>query len=121
MQNLDIDFFTNKLKSELDFNMSKSQITLQEMSESNELLADPSDRATLESDRSFTLHLRDRERKTIKKIREALARINEGTYGICAECGEEIGELRLKARPHATLCVECKSRLEREERLYGHH
>jgi DnaK suppressor protein len=71
--------------------------------------ADPADRATLESDRNFQLRLRDRERKLLSKIDEAVVRIDKGSYGLCDECGGEIGIERLKARPVTTLCIACKS------------
>src|SRR5437016_11358471 len=73
-----------------------------------EALADPTDRAALESDRSFLLRLRDRERRLLSKIDEAFARIEDGSYGRCDECGGEIGIERLKARPVTTLCIDCK-------------
>lgn len=93
--------------------------TLNGMSAEKALFPDPTDRASLESDRNFLLRIRDRERKLILKIQEALKRIDEGTFGICQECGEEISESRLKARPVATLCVECKRMQEREEKIAG--
>jgi DnaK suppressor protein len=65
------------------------------------------------------LRIRDRERTLIGKIREALERIEDGTYGICEECGEEITAERLKARPVTTLCIECKKRQETEEKVKG--
>ncbi|MBW2145687.1 MAG: RNA polymerase-binding protein DksA [Deltaproteobacteria bacterium] len=77
---------------------------------------DPTDRASMESDRNFQLRIRDRERKLIQKIRDAIARIDDGTFGICEECGEEIQMERLLARPVTTFCVECKERLETEEK-----
>ena len=77
---------------------------------------DPTDRASLESNRNFTLRIRDRERKLIVKIKEAIARIDEGTYGKCEECGENIGIERLRARPVTTLCIDCKSLQEAQER-----
>jgi DnaK suppressor protein len=89
------------------------------MSENRESYADPTDRASAESDRTFTLRLRDRDRKLIKKIEEALERIENGTFGICEACGEEIGIARLKARPVTTLCIECKSKQEEDEKLRG--
>jgi DnaK suppressor protein len=83
---------------------------------------DPTDRASLESNRNFTLRIRDRERKLIGKIKEALARIDDGSYGKCEDCGENIGIERLKARPVTTLCIDCKSLQEAEERkLRGAH
>ena len=86
------------------------------MTEDEDTFPDMADRATLESDRNFLLRIRDRERRLIQKIREALARIENGTYGICEGCGEDINERRLKARPVTTLCVECKTAQEAEEK-----
>ena len=80
---------------------------------------DPNDRATQESEFSLELRTRDRERKLIRKIEEALNRIEDGSYGYCIETGEEIGIKRLEARPVATLCVEAQERRERRERQYG--
>ena len=79
-------------------------------------LPDFADQSSFESDRNFVLRLRDRERKLLAKIDEALQRIEEGTFGICEECGTDIGIKRLKARTVVTLCIECKTRQEEEER-----
>jgi len=76
---------------------------------------DPTDRALLESNRNFTLRLRDRERKLLAKIMEAMKRIDDGTFGDCEGCGGEIGEKRLVARPVTTLCIDCKTVAEEEE------
>jgi DnaK suppressor protein len=80
---------------------------------------DPNDRATQESEFSLELRTRDRERKLIRKIDEAIKRIEDGSYGYCVETGEEIGIKRLEARPVATLCVEAQERRERREKQYG--
>jgi len=80
---------------------------------------DPNDRATQESEFSLELRTRDRERKLIRKIDEAIKRIDDGSYGYCNETGEEIGIKRLEARPVATLCVEAQERRERREKQYG--
>ncbi len=80
---------------------------------------DPNDRATQESEFSLELRTRDRERKLIRKIDEAIKRIEDGSYGYCLETGEEIGIKRLEARPVATLCVEAQERRERREKQYG--
>jgi len=80
---------------------------------------DPNDRATQESEFSLELRTRDRERKLIRKIDEALKRIEDGSYGYCLETGEEIGIKRLEARPVATLCLEAQERRERREKQYG--
>jgi len=78
---------------------------------------DMGDQAAAESDRSFVLRLRGREQRYIRKIDEAVERIEKGTYGICESCGEPIGVKRLEARPVTTLCIECKTRQEEEEKL----
>jgi DnaK suppressor protein len=83
--------------------------------ESEEACADPTDRAALESDRNFLLRMRDRERKLLSKISEAFARLEDGSYGRCEECGGEIGFERLKARPVTTRCIACKSAQEERE------
>jgi len=80
---------------------------------------DPNDRATLESEFALELRTRDRERKLIRKIDEALDRIDDGSYGYCIETGEPIGVKRLEARPVATLCIEAQERRERREKQYG--
>jgi len=80
---------------------------------------DPTDRATMESDRNFELRIRDRERKLIGKIKDALERIEDGSFGICEECGEDISEQRLKARPVTTYCIDCKTNQEKDERVKG--
>ena len=80
---------------------------------------DPNDRATQEEEFSLELRTRDRERKLIRKIDEALKRVEDGSYGYCLETGEEIGIKRLEARPVATLSLEAQERRERRERQYG--
>ncbi len=83
---------------------------------------DPTDRATFESDRNFLLRIKDRERKLITKVKEALERIENGTFGICDSCGKPISEKRLMARPVTTQCIECKTeeeKKEQSERLRG--
>jgi DnaK suppressor protein len=84
-----------------------------------EELLDPTDRASLESNRNFTLRIRDRERRLIQKLNEALERIEDGTFGICEMCGTKISEKRLIARPVTTLCIECKTEQEQNEKMRG--
>jgi DnaK suppressor protein len=79
-------------------------------------LPDPTDRASLESDRNFLLRIKDRERKLITKIKEAMERIDNGTFGVCDSCGKAISKKRLMARPVTTLCIECKTEGETQER-----
>jgi len=119
MEAKDIQFFRDMLNSMLEDILQKGQATIDDMTETVEVYADPADRATAESDRAFTLRLRDRERKLIKKIQQALTRIDEGEFGVCVECGEEIGIARLKARPMTTLCINCKSKQEEDEMVRG--
>lgn len=80
---------------------------------------DVSDQASAEVDQNFSMRIRDRERKLLKKINEALDQMNTGTYGICERCGGEIPYKRLKARPVTTLCIECKTLQEQEEEARG--
>ena len=82
-----------------------------------ESFPDLSDQATAEVDQNFTLRLKEREQKLLKKIDDALDRMATHTYGICLRCGEEIPYKRLKARPVTTLCIECKTQQEREEKI----
>jgi len=96
--------------------LQEAEKTIHEMTDSADNYPDPTDRASAESDRSFELRIRDRERKLLVKIREAIERIDEGTYGICDECGDDISVKRLEARPVTTHCIECKTNQENHER-----
>ncbi len=78
---------------------------------------DLGDQASAEIDRNFMLRIKGRERKLIKKIEEAIERIDEGTFGICEKCGEDIDIRRIEARPVMTMCIECKTLQEEEEKL----
>jgi DnaK suppressor protein len=80
---------------------------------------DMGDQATDESNRSFMLRLRERERKLLAKIEDAIERIDTKNYGICEECGSEISIKRLKARPVTSLCIDCKTLQEEEEKKRG--
>jgi len=111
----DVEFFRNLLNQRIQELRSEAGKTVEDMDE-EENFPDPSDRATMESNRNSVLRIRDRERKLIFKIQEALMRLDNGEYGICEQCGEQIGIERLKARPVTTLCIECKSSQEIEER-----
>lgn len=115
----DLDFFEKLLKDTLQDLSQRGSEAIDEMTDHREVHADPADRATMETDRATMLRLRDRERKLIPKIQEALARIQSGTYGLCDDCGENISIERLKARPVTTLCIRCKNQREEEERLHG--
>jgi RNA polymerase-binding transcription factor len=117
MRQRELNFFRRLLELRRRDILQEAERALGTMnSKLEEACADPADRATLESDRNFVLRMRDRERKLLSKINEAFARIEEGNYGRCEECGGEIGIQRLKARPVTTLCIDCKSEQEARER-----
>ncbi len=95
---------------------------MEALNELNELpgqtvFPDLGDQATAEIDRNFMLRLKGREQKLLKKIEEALDRIDHGVFGICDKCGQEINVRRLEARPVTTMCIECKTLQEEEEKL----
>jgi len=111
----DVRFFRQLLTQQMQQLFLESGRTVEGM-ETVENFPDPTDRASLETNRNFVLRIRDRERKLIFKIEEALRRLEDGEYGTCERCGEDISVARLKARPMTTLCIECKSSEEVEER-----
>ena len=113
-----LEFFRDRLsrmRQELHDNAASTSASLRE----NEIVADPADRATVEEEHALELRVRDRERKLLKKIDEALNRIAEGEYGWCEETGDPIGIGRLLARPTATLSIDAQERRERTQKLYG--
>ncbi|MBQ7413062.1 MAG: RNA polymerase-binding protein DksA [Alphaproteobacteria bacterium] len=119
MNDMQLEYFKRKLldwRSEL---MKGSESTLQDLKENSMQEADENDRASSETDQSLELRTRDRMRKLIKKINQALDRIENGTYGYCEETGEPIGLARLEARPVATLCIEAQERHERKEKTFA--
>jgi DnaK suppressor protein len=93
--------------------------TLTHMKDATAIHPDPNDRATQEEEFSLALRTRDRERKLLSKISQALARIDAQDYGYCKSCGEAIGLRRLEARPTATLCIDCKTAEEIREKQAG--
>ena len=114
-----LEKFRIKLIEKRQESLSEADKTLAEMTDQNSNVPDPNDRATIESDRSFELRIRDRERKLLSKIEEAITRIEEGEYGICEECGCDINVKRLEARPVTTLCIDCKTLQEQKEKSRG--
>lgn len=104
------------LKEEL---LEDIERTVHTMQDEATVFADPNDRASQESDIALELRNRDRERKLIKKVDESIARIDDGDYGYCGQCGIEIGLKRLEARPTATLCIDCKTLEEHREKQVG--
>ena len=111
-------FFRERLIATQKELLEKADLTSERLRE-HELEADPTDQATIEEEYALELRARDRERKLLKKIDEALRRIDEGSYGYCEETGEPIGIPRLLARPTATLTIEAQSRREQKQKLYG--
>jgi DnaK suppressor protein len=116
MQKREIEACRAQLQAQLAALVGHGTETVHHMVETGDEIPDPNDRATREEDRNWALRLRDRDRKLIGKIEEALTRIDVGTFGICESCGREIGPARLRARPVTTLCIACKTEAERTER-----
>jgi DnaK suppressor protein len=112
-------YFKSLLNERLDGLLDEATKTVSGMTDHRETFPDPTDRATLESERNFTLRIRDRERRLISKINGALDRLDLGTFGVCEECGEDISDKRLKARPVTTRCINCKKKQENDEKLKG--
>jgi DnaK suppressor protein len=115
----ELEYFREVLESQLDDLIKGAGKTVVEMTGSTDknTFPDPTDRASLESDRNFELRIRDRERKLISKIRGTLEKIDKGTFGVCEVCGEPIERKRLEARPVTSHCIECKKDAETEEKI----
>lgn len=115
-----VEYFKQKLLEWRNRLMEASMDTVSQLKNRIDRESDFLDNSSLETNISLLLRNRDRDRKLIRKIDEALERIRDGTYGYCEETGEEIGLKRLEARPIATLCLEAQEWHEQEERLYRH-
>jgi len=118
MNDRQLEYFKEKLLLWKEEILRESRETLTHLQSETENHPDLADRASSETDRALELRTRDRQRKLISKIDEALRRIEEGTYGYCEETGEPIGVARLDARPIATLSLEAQERHERRERVH---
>jgi DnaK suppressor protein len=118
MNERQIEFFKQKLLDWKDEILKESRETLTHLKAETENHPDIADRASSETDRALELRTRDRQRKLISKIDEALRRIEDGSYGYCEETGEPISLARLEARPTATLSLEAQERHERRERVH---
>jgi DnaK suppressor protein len=115
----DIEIFkASLLKSLKDF-QQRSEDTIPYISDQQNQSPESIDRAAIASDRNFYIRLKSREGKLIQKIEKALDRIEEGSYGICETCGEDISLKRLKARPVTEQCIECKTATEAADKLIG--
>ena len=117
MRKAEAERYRRALEAQLVALLGHGEDTVQELRRRRpEELPDPTDRASLETDRARALRLRDRDRRLIGKIQEALERLEAGTFGVCESCGGPISAARLRARPVTTLCIECKREAEREGR-----
>jgi len=114
-----LQFFRYMLTQKMNEILEDAEKTVFDMTTGKENFPDPNDRASLESDRNFELRIRDRERKLLAKIQEAIKRIDDSVFGMCEVCGGEISEKRLVARPVTTLCIDCKTKQEQLEKLKG--
>ena len=119
MKKKDKEFFKDYLTERLEELINQAGNTVSGMTQTKENFPDPTDRAALEADRNFMLRIRDREAKLIKKIKAALDRMENDTYGVCESCGEDVTLKRLKARPVTTQCIDCKSKEEALEKALG--
>ncbi|GHU01265.1 RNA polymerase-binding transcription factor DksA [Betaproteobacteria bacterium] len=111
-------FFRLRLQDEQSQLLNNAQQTTSHLQD-NESTPDPSDRASVEEEHTLELRVRDRERKLLKKVEDAIARIDAGDYGWCEETGEPIGIARLLARPTATLSLEAQERREKLKKMHG--
>jgi DnaK suppressor protein len=119
MKDKDLKYFKDMLSRWLEELIDHADSTVNGLRESDESLPDPLDRAVFDSERNFTLRIRDRESMLIRKIRKCLQDIEERAYGICESCGEDIAIERLKARPVTRHCIRCKTQIEAREKLTG--
>ena len=119
MKNRDLEYFRRILVQRLDDLLKKGDEETFLLRETTADFPDFMDQAAMETDRSFRLRMRDREKKLMLKINQALTRIEEGTYGICEVCGGDISIKRLKARPVTACCIGCKNKMEALEKVVG--
>jgi len=116
MRRREVERYRSMLQSQLAALIGHGEAAVHQMVEEGEEIPDPNDRATLEEGRNWSLRLRDRDRRLIGKIQEALGRLEDGTFGKCSRCGGPISAARLRARPVTDLCIDCKTEAERAER-----
>jgi len=103
-------------RDELESAQSESVHAMHETEQAS--YPDPTDQASIETNRNFDLRIKDRERRLIRKIEKTILRLREGEFGLCESCGGDISIKRLKARPVTTLCIDCKYEQEQEERTH---
>ena len=121
MDATEIDHFRQLLEEELALLLARAEMTVSElMGDSADVVPDPLDRATQDLSRNNIFRMRSRESRLIKKIRQRLQAIADGSYGICEDCEEPISIARLKARPVTSYCIGCKLRREAHEKAIGY-
>ena len=116
----DLEYFRHHLEKLLQELLRQAEDTVSGLREMDGHAPDPLDRATFDAESNFRLRIRGRERTLINKIRQSLEDIENGEYGICEDCGEEIAIARLRARPVASRCIRCKMKQEQQERVVGY-
>ena len=119
LQTEDLEYFKDLLSRQLEELFTRAEKTVAQLIRNGELSADIVDRASSDIDRNYTLRICDRESKLIKKVKTALLKIEEGTFGICESCDEQIAIERLKARPVTAYCIRCKTQMEAFEKVLG--
>ena len=116
MRRREVERYREILEGQLASLVGQGEAAVHQMVEEGEEIPDPNDRATVEEGRNWSLRLRDRDRRLIGKIRDALGRLESGTFGTCTRCGGPISSARLRARPVTDLCIDCKTEAERAEK-----
>ncbi len=119
MKNKDLEYFRKMLTCWQEDLYKQADVTVADLQEPTVKAIDPVDQASLQTTRDFTLRIKVREGRLIGKINQSLSRIEEGTFGICDMCGEEISIQRLKARPVTNFCITCKNKMEALEEIIG--
>jgi DnaK suppressor protein len=119
LQPEDIEYFKDLLSRQLEDLLVRAEKTVAELIRNGDLSADIIDQASSDIGRNYTLRICDRESRLIRKIKTALTKIEDGTFGICESCDEEIGVERLKARPVTAYCIRCKTQMEAFEKVSG--
>ena len=112
-------YFKELLIQRLDELFAGAHMAANDFDGLGEACPDFTDLASLETDLSFSFHLKERESRLVKKIHEALEKLNNGDFGLCEGCGRKISEERLQARPMAVLCIKCKKMQEAREKIRG--
>jgi DnaK suppressor protein len=119
LQPQDLEYFKDLLSRQLEELLARAEKTVAQLIRDGDLSADIIDQASSDIDRNYTLRICDRESQLIKKIKTALLKIEENTFGICESCDEQIGIERLKARPVTAYCIRCKTQMEAFEKVSG--